>query len=155
MDNSNPASLRLLLIGAAAAAGAYGAYRFRSASRPDGKRRQADAAQVARWRAQLFASKHWAPIVEYAARFGVALQPPPPTKDDEPKLPSEPYNWAFVARALNFLNNTLPYSVLDSSFLHKQELLDMIDAALLDTPAVDCLGGQRANQLIHDRFYRW
>jgi hypothetical protein len=150
-------STKQLLSALGASAAVYGVYK---ATRPDPfdasrkAQRAKDAEQIAAWRNHIFSSEHWTPLLEYAGRNGVKLVAPPAGDPSQEPIAAQPYSWYLTARILNFLSSSLPYSVLDESFLPKKKLLSDLERALHDTPAVACLGGQRTNQLVHDRLTR-
>lgn len=127
----------------------YSTYRF-FFSKTRARQPLASDAQIASYRARLLSSHHWDPLVAYAADAGFVLKPPA-GKPDGPSLPPEPYNWAFVARMLNFLAEILP----ESMFMSQANLLKQLDKALIETPVVDCLGGQRGNEIVNRRMKRW
>lgn len=117
-------------------------------------RKTEEAAEIAEFRKKLFSGEAWKPLIEYAEQCGVQLRPPPPKEDNQNHWPMEPYQWAILAKILNYLSTALPDSVLEASFLPKKKMLEDIARALHETPVVECLGGARTNQLVHDRLKR-
>ncbi|KAI9027064.1 P-loop containing nucleoside triphosphate hydrolase protein [Hyaloraphidium curvatum] len=152
VDNA-PQYARYAAAIAGAIAAAYGAKKLLGGSKSsdaEAAKRDRDAADIAAWRDRVFAGNHWAPLAAYAARSGIKLAPPPTQPGGGPFMPVEPYSWFLTGRVLNFLAGTLP----DAWFMPQSEVLDIIRKEFAATPAVECLGGARANDLVRDRLLR-